>query len=73
MVKLQGVSWDILSEGQVWPALVFEKTQHGDLRRFMYSPIGKGLLFSDMLKLCADITVAVMGMHSQRKLTMAVF
>lgn len=67
IVKLQGICWDISSDGRVWPVLVFEKSQFDDLYSFATRPIGKELNIHHRLKLCVDIGEAIIYMHSHSK------
>ena len=78
IVRLEGICWEILSEGQVFsregpfdntrggvvPVLVFEKAKYGDLRNFMTYNLGRSLVLKDRLQLCIDIARAVEEMHS---------
>ncbi len=68
IVKLMGVCWDIAGNDDgaytVWPVLVYEKAECGDLCQFMESETGKGLSFDQRLELCIDIGTALMVMHS---------
>jgi hypothetical protein len=64
IIKLEGICWDIIPEtGNVWPVLVFEKAQLGDLLAFMEQGAGKTLSLEDRLQLCVDIATAVADMH----------
>ena len=67
VVELEGICWDVQSEGKVWPVLVFQKTQPGDLESFMELPAGRDLSIKDRLKLCMDVGTAIMDMHSNRR------
>lgn len=68
IIHLEGTCWDISPENEkVWPVLVFEKTQYGDLDNFLRSEIGGMISFEDRLDLCADVAAAVLTMHSCRK------
>ena len=67
IVKLQGICWDISSDGKVWPVLVFEKSPFEDLYTFVTRPVGKELGIHHRLKLCVDIGEAIMKMHSNSK------
>jgi hypothetical protein len=70
IIRLEGICWDVDPEDEkVWPVLMFEKTQHGDLHTFMKRGVGVGLSFEDKLSLCADVAMAIMDMHSHRVLT----
>ena len=62
--RLEGICWDIEPEsGRVWPAFVFEKTQHGDLKTFMDHGAGARLNLRNRLRLCAEIATAVSDLH----------
>ena len=84
ILELQGICWDIplrkedseteaaestlSSQDKVWPVLVFEKSEFGDLYHFTTLPVGRDLGFNERLKLCEDIGTAVADMHSKRKI-----
>ena len=64
IVTLEGVCWDIHPQtSEIWPVLIFEKAQEGDLATFMASDVGQALTFSQRLQLCQDVAVALMNMH----------
>ncbi len=67
IARLQGICWDISSDGKVWPVLVFEKSHFEDMYRFATRPIGKDLDIHQRLKLCVDIGEAIIYMHSHSK------
>lgn len=64
---LQGICWDISTDGKVWPVLVFEKSQFDDLYSFATRPVGRELDIHHRLKLCVEIGEALMYMHSYSK------
>lgn len=65
MVRLEGICWDIRpGEEKIWPVLVFEKAQYGDLEKFTNSDRGKIMRFEDRLRLCVQIGTAIKDMHS---------
>ena len=67
--RLQGICWDIEPETErVWPVLVFEKTQHGDLEKFMELGAGARFDLKNRLKLCAEIASAVSHLHMNGEL-----
>jgi serine/threonine protein kinase len=72
IVELQGICWDVVSgdkgNNKVWPVLVFEKSQYGDLYNFAMLPVGRELGFLERLKLCADIGTAISDMHVSSRL-----
>lgn len=62
--RLEGICWDIEPESErVWPVLVFEKTQHGDLKTFMESDAGARLDLRSRFRLCVEIATAVSDLH----------
>jgi hypothetical protein len=68
IIRLEGICWDIPpGDEKVWPVLVFEKTQCGDLETFANSDAGKIMCFEDRLKLCLDVGTAVKDLHSCRE------
>ena len=83
IIHLEGICWEVRSkEGQnvsrkepilksesgIVPVLIFEKTKHGDLHRFMAHGAGGQLSFLERLRLCSEIAKAVAEMHSHRML-----
>jgi hypothetical protein len=65
VAALGGICWDVNSENdEVWPVLVFEKAQQGDLMAFMQRDDGRKLSFRDRMEFCIDIITGVVGMHS---------
>jgi len=67
IIKLEGVAWDFQDDGQVWPVLVFEKTEHGDLETFFASNSGKNITFQERLDLCIHIGTALMVLSAHSK------
>jgi len=64
IVRLEGIGWDIDQETEhVSPVLVFEKSQYGDLHRFIVSDHDGNLPVKTRLKLCVDVAVALRDMH----------
>jgi Protein tyrosine and serine/threonine kinase len=70
IVELQGICWDVGSNNEVWPVLVFEKAQYEDLYNFATLPIGRELCIAERLKLCVDVGTAIYDMHFNSKLSM---
>ncbi|KAH7357598.1 hypothetical protein BKA66DRAFT_552783 [Pyrenochaeta sp. MPI-SDFR-AT-0127] len=72
IVALQGVCWDVTTdehgEDRVWPVLVFEKSQYGDLYHFTTLPVGRELSFAERLKLCVEVGIAISDMHINKML-----
>ncbi|RKK78898.1 hypothetical protein BFJ71_g16374 [Fusarium oxysporum] len=86
IVELQGICWDIgriqnqhkiikgpgISGGfSVWPTLVFETSEYGDLYRFSTSPIGRSLDVNQRLNICVAIGHTIAEMMSYRKTLIA--
>ena len=69
IAKLQGICWDISSDGKVWQVLVFEKSQFDGLYSFATRPIAKELEIHHRPKLCVDIGEPIIYMHSHRALS----
>ena len=62
--RLEGICWDIEPESEkVWPVLVFEKTQDGDLKTLMDHGTGARLDLSNRLRLCDEVATAVSDLH----------
>ena len=65
IATLEGICWDVINGGErVWPVLVFEKTRHGDLERFMTSGLGIELDFKKRLDMLLDIALAIRDLHA---------
>ncbi|KAL9076518.1 MAG: hypothetical protein Q9161_000850 [Pseudevernia consocians] len=65
IVKLEGISWEIHRKShRVWPVLVLEKAQLGDLKSFMSSEQGRLTTMRDRLELCTDVASAIIALHS---------
>ncbi len=68
IVKLEGISWEIHNKShKVWPVLVLEKAQLGDLKSFMSSEQGRLTTMRDRLELCTDVASAIIALHSNCK------
>lgn len=64
IVRLEGICWDISEDDSVWPVLVFQKSQFGDLHdSFAKWQRFKNLSIEDKLNLCADVGIAIRDMH----------
>lgn len=64
IIRLEGICWDVSSNDKVWPVLVFERTNHGNLATFLLSDVGKSAGIHSRMKICADVTRALAVMHS---------
>ena len=65
IIDLQGICWEVKADSEdVWPVLVFERAQLGDLQMFMDSEDGRNSSFDTRIELCIGIAKAIMIMHS---------
>lgn len=67
IITLEGVCWDFVDGDKVFPVLMFEKTECGDMHQFLISDVGKRICLEDRLMLCADVAAALMAMDSHGK------
>ena len=64
IVTLHGICWDINPVNEeVWPVLVFEKAQYGDLESFMKTAAGRGLKIEERIRFCKEIAIAITSLH----------
>ncbi|ETS85609.1 hypothetical protein PFICI_03634 [Pestalotiopsis fici W106-1] len=72
IVELQGICWDIAPKSSagateatetVWPVLVFQKSQYGDMYNFAGLPVARELSINDRIKICRDIGNALAHLH----------
>ncbi len=65
VVDIEGICWDVVAaEGKIWPVLVFEKTGHGDLKRFMTEGAGSQLSINARIDILFDVAHAVRDLHA---------
>jgi serine/threonine protein kinase len=65
IVDFYGICWKVDPVGgQILPALVLEKAQHGDLLRFRNSSEGKKLSVKTKLSLCTQIAEGLAMLHA---------
>ena len=68
IVKLEGICWEIPQQGHtVWPVLILEKAQLGNLESFMSSEQGRSTTMHERLELCTDVASAIIALHSNCK------
>jgi hypothetical protein len=68
IVNLEGICWELpLASQKVWPVLILEKSQLGDLQSFICSEKGRKIGFEERLGLCTDVGSALKTMHQCRK------
>jgi len=63
VIELLGIGWDIPSDEAVWPVLVFEKSQYGDMEKFANLLVGQHLKMHDRLDICIGIGTALADLH----------
>ncbi|RYP23251.1 hypothetical protein DL765_001160 [Monosporascus sp. GIB2] len=71
IVRLIAISWEIREQlagkAEIWPVLLFEKTEYKDLEHFMRDPDGKrksqSISMETRLKMCAEIAGALEVIH----------
>lgn len=67
VVDLEGVCWEITDKNDVYPVLLFEKAEQGDLLSFVPSLYGESVSFGVKLGLCIDIVHGVQALHNASK------
>jgi hypothetical protein len=72
VLNLEGICLDVETnekgEDKIWPTLMFEKSQYGDLRTFLAGPAGMDLNFKERVLLCMDVAWAMSDMHTHGRL-----
>jgi len=64
IVELEAVCWDFDKQtGSVWPVLIFEKADEGDLDTFLATTRGRSLDIRKRLELCQDVAIAMLCLH----------
>jgi len=66
LAHLEGVSWDIEPNGEVWPVLVYEKAKYGSVRTVMESSHMLGSITLDLvtrLQICLHIAKGLNTLH----------
>ena len=67
IIRLEGLCWDISPDRkEIWPVLVFEKTNLGDLTKWSASMEGRTASHDVRLNICADVANAVRHLHMHR-------
>jgi serine/threonine protein kinase len=67
IVRLQGICWELSKDDHVWPVLVFQKTELGDLSSFAKSGALESLSLEKRLKICMQMGIAMSDMHHNSK------
>ncbi len=65
IIRLEGICWDVAGN-EAWPVLAFRKADHGNLKNFLFSDIGKSFDIEQRLQICSDVGSALMTMHAFR-------
>ena len=67
IVNVEGICFEVQKDGrQVWPVLVLEEGQLGDLNHFMKTEPGKSLSLEERICICADVASALVALHGCR-------
>lgn len=69
IVDLGGICWDFAQKEDVWPALVFEKSEHGDMSTMEAFNDNELLPDDEILKLCLDVGHALVVLHQRGNFT----
>ena len=68
VVDLIGLGWDVnVTDETVWPVLVFRKALFGNLQQFFRATEGAQASFETRIKLCTDMLMGLLAMHSHSK------
>lgn len=67
IVDLEGIYWEINSQGLVLPVLVYQRTVHDNLAKFLSTDDGKALSIEQRLRLCMDVAAGLAALHTCRK------
>ncbi len=67
IVDLEGISWEVTTTNQIYPVLLFEKGNWGDLGSFAHGLRGGYCTFNAKLGFCIDIAKALQVMHGLSK------
>lgn len=70
IVDLGGICWDFAQKEDVWPALVFEKSEHGDMSTMEALKDNELLRDDEILKLCLDVGHALVVLHQRGNFTL---
>jgi hypothetical protein len=66
LAHLEGVSWDVEPNGEVWPVLVYEKAKYGSVRTAVESPHVLAPITLDLvtrLQICTHIAKGLATFH----------
>ena len=68
IVKIECVSFEVVEDDtQVWPVLVLQKAQYGNLDQFMRTEHGRKTTLKDRMEFCIQIASAVLALHTHGK------
>jgi serine/threonine protein kinase len=64
IVRLEGICWEVVRpSGEVWPVLVFQKAELGDLRRALTLPETKDIHLDMKIAICGEVAKALRIIH----------
>lgn len=67
IVKLEGICCEVMHEREVWPVLMFQNSECGDLDDFIRSERGSAISLEERLDLCGGVAIAIRDMHMNSK------
>lgn len=75
IIQLQAISWEVQNNRtwtfkkapRVWPVLLMERADHGDLQSYMATKEGSELSFEDKIEFCHGIASAIAAAHRKGK------
>jgi len=73
IIQLQAISWEVQNirtwtfkkVPRVWPVLLMERADHGDLQDYLATKEGRELNFEDKIEFCHGIASAIAAAHSK--------
>lgn len=68
IVDLEGICWEINDQGYPLPVLVYQRTMHDNLSKFLSTDEGKSLSTEQRLGICMDIAAGLAALHTCSKL-----
>ena len=70
VAKLIGVCWETdAGSGDIWPVLISEKADCGDLREFMGTESGRMMSIQARVQLCIDVARGILELHDASRPT----
>jgi hypothetical protein len=74
VIDLLGITWETEAQTeQIWPVLLTQRSEQGNMAEFLSSKMGKDLDTKVKLGLCADIARACQAMHALGELNTEIY